>query len=294
MILISQVFNHLTIPSLFWRILLVHCLFMFSDVSLRAILFQRNSNAVHVQMHDKKKTFKYFIFPKDPPPPDKKDNQMITKCVNSKQLFKIKAFWRVHGEGTWKESRKYRRLNSASQRERTHFQAQVASLPQFSHVAAVPVGVSPPRSTSIVRNQHWCAEMSIITVSEMAFSSDYWLYSSLKAFLKRRSYWILTSRMTTKEQLQAVSEVLRWSHADSWMVSKSREPNVSRACCLHSCLDGWGQTRMTKSLSSRQFHPHMPRPKLEWNLRNETAKHRGNVPSSDFRICFTERILRET
>lgn len=69
MILISQVFNHLTIPSLFWRTLLVHCLFMVSDVSLRAILFQKNSKAVHVRMRDLKKknlkSLKYLIFQKE-------------------------------------------------------------------------------------------------------------------------------------------------------------------------------------------------------------------------------------
>lgn len=72
MILISQVFNHLTIASLFWRTLPVHCLFMFSDVSLRAILFQKNLKAV--QMHDKKKSL-IFNLPKGQK--KKKDNQLL-------------------------------------------------------------------------------------------------------------------------------------------------------------------------------------------------------------------------
>lgn len=36
------------------------CLFMFSDVSLRAILLQKNSKAVHVQMQDLKNTSYIF------------------------------------------------------------------------------------------------------------------------------------------------------------------------------------------------------------------------------------------
>lgn len=61
-------------------------------------------------------------------PKIKKDNQTITRSANSKQFFKIKAFWRVHGEGTWKASIKHRRLKSASHSEITNFQVCVLSV----------------------------------------------------------------------------------------------------------------------------------------------------------------------
>lgn len=50
-------------------------------------------------MHDlKKNSLKYLIFQKEDK--KKKDNQTMTRSVKSKQLFKIKVFWRVHGRGT--------------------------------------------------------------------------------------------------------------------------------------------------------------------------------------------------
>lgn len=74
MIVISQVFNHLTIAPLFDGTPLAHCLFMFSDVSLRVILFPKNSKLV--QMHNLKKSFKYFIFQKEAKK-KKKDKQSL-------------------------------------------------------------------------------------------------------------------------------------------------------------------------------------------------------------------------
>ena len=100
MIAISQVFNHLTIAPLFDRTLLAHCLFMFSDVSLRVILFPKNSKLV--QMHNINKVLNILSSKKRP---KKKDNQTITRLVNSKQWLKIKAsgkfMERTLEEGLW-------------------------------------------------------------------------------------------------------------------------------------------------------------------------------------------------
>lgn len=119
MILISQVFNHFTIASLFWRTLLVHCLLMFSDVSLRVILFQKNSKAV--RMHDlkKKKSLKYLIFQKEAKK-EKIIKQSLGLWIENNDLKSkhLESSQRGHLKGELTQ----RRLPSAFQREITRFQ----------------------------------------------------------------------------------------------------------------------------------------------------------------------------
>lgn len=122
----------------------------------------------HAWSKKKKKSVKYLIFTKEPAflTPPKKDNQTITRFVNSKRRFKIEA----SGEFT------VRALEKGGWvllfREITLVQVCVLS------VAVIQLWLqwrcAPFLKTPLVGNWHPCAEMSVIAVSEMAFSSDYW------------------------------------------------------------------------------------------------------------------------
>lgn len=102
-----------------------------------------------------------------------KDNQTIPRSVHSKQLLKIKAFWRVHGEGTWAGGcGELRSLKSAFQRE-TNMQVCILAVAVI-HLCCCNTGGSPSPYIAIVFNWHECTEMRIITALETAFSSDYW------------------------------------------------------------------------------------------------------------------------
>ena len=167
MIAISQVFNHLTIAPLFDRTPLAHCLFMFSDVSLRVILFPKNSKLV--QMHNLKKSFKYFIFQKE---------------AKKKKIIKQSLGWWIqnndwkskHLESSWKGHLK-RGCETGEAAlcfsQRNHPRPGVFSVGCYNsaEVATTPcpllvvypwpvIGVAVQKCTS--------------TLSETAFSSDDW------------------------------------------------------------------------------------------------------------------------
>lgn len=167
----------------------------------------------------------------------------------------------------------YGRLHSAFHRENTHFQVCFLSvaiiqlwLQQLCPLLVIylwpVIGIGVRKRVSLL-----CQNRPSLQTTD--------LYSSLKAFLKWPSYWILTSRVPTEEQLTG-SEWDRSCHGVTLLLEwhpKFSEPSVSRTCCWHSCSDGPGQIRATKSFSPSQLHQNMPRPELGRNSRSKITKH---------------------